>query len=119
MSDSRKYVRRGGDKSWTTKLQRTRWLVSRYKKDWLSNLEIINECYMEFAMRSQSHARKWYILSLSREWYECDDYGPICKYMWALKMLVDEEFPHLLDLLPNVYEPNGFMHPVNWKNSKF
>ena len=33
--------------------------------------------------------------------------------MWALKMIVDEEFPHLLDLLPSVYEPNGFMHPLD------
>ena len=110
LSESGKYARRGGDKSWTTKLQRARWLVSRYKKDRLSNLEIIDECHMEFAMRSQSDPRKWHTLSLSREWCECDDYGPICKHMWALKMIVDEEFPHLLDLLPSVYEPNGFMH---------
>ena len=33
--------------------------------------------------------------------------------MWPLKMIVDEEFPHLLDLLPSVYEPNGFMHPLD------
>ena len=33
--------------------------------------------------------------------------------MWALKMIVDEEFPYLLDLLPSVYEPNGFMHPLD------
>ena len=28
-------------------------------------------------------------------------------------MIVDEEFSHLLDLLPSVYEPNGFMHPFD------
>ena len=33
--------------------------------------------------------------------------------MWALKMIVDEEFPHLLNLLPSVYEPNGSMHPLD------
>ena len=64
-------------------------------------------------MRSQSDPRKWYTLSLSCEWCECDDYGPICKHMWALKMIGDEEFPYLLDLLPSVYEPNGFMHPLD------
>ena len=64
-------------------------------------------------MRSQLDPRKWYTLSLSCEWCECDDYGPICKHMWALKMIGDEEFPHLLDLLPSVYEPNGFMHPLD------
>ena len=94
MSESGKYVRRGRDISRTTKLQRARWLVSRYKKDRLSNLEIIDECHMEFAMRSQSDPQKWYILSLSREWYECDDCGPICKHMWALKMIVGKGFPH-------------------------
>ena len=58
-------------------------------------------------MRSQSDPRKWYILSLSREWCECDDYGPICKHMWVLKMIVDEEFPHLLDLCGNPNKQNG------------
>ena len=33
--------------------------------------------------------------------------------MWALKMIVDEEFSHLVNLLPSVYEPNGFMHPLD------
>ena len=64
-------------------------------------------------MRSQSNPQNCYILSLSREWYECDNYGSICKHMWALKMIVDKEFPHFLDLFPSVYEPNGFMHPLD------
>ena len=64
-------------------------------------------------MRSQSDPRKWYTLSLSREWCECDNYSPIYKHMWALKMIVDEEFSHLLNLLPSVCEPNGFMHPLD------
>ena len=113
LSESGKYAQRGGDKSRTTKLQRARWLVSRYRRDRLSNLEIINKCHIEFAMWSQLDPRKWYTLSLSHEWSECDDYGLICKHMWALKMIVDEEFLHLLDLLPSVYEPNDFMHPLD------
>ena len=35
------------------------------------------------------------------------------KYMLTLKMTTDKEFPYLLDLLPCVYESNGFMHPLN------
>jgi hypothetical protein len=30
--------------------------------------------------------------------------------MWALKIIVQEEFQHLLDLLPSAYEPHGFIH---------
>ena len=51
-----------------------------------------DKCHMEFAMQSQSNMQRWYIVNLSREWYECDDYMPICKHMWALKMIVEEEF---------------------------
>ena len=113
LSESRKYVQKGGDEGWTTKLQKACWLVLRYKKDWLSNIEIIDKCHMEFAMRSQSDPQKWYILSWSYEWCKCDDYDSICKHMWALKMIVNEEFSYLLNLLPSVYEPNGFTHPFD------
>ena len=64
-------------------------------------------------MWSQLDPHKWYIVSLSCKWCKCDDYGPICKYTWALKMIVDEEFSYLLDLLPKVYEANGFMHQLD------
>ena len=37
--------------------------------------------------------------------------------MWALKKIVNEEFPHLLDLLSNIYEPNSFIHIVNYLES--
>ena len=35
-------------------------------------------------------------MSLFLEWCKCDDYRLICKYIWAMKMIVDEEFPYLL-----------------------
>ena len=35
--------------------------------------------------------------------------------MSVLKMIVNEEFPYLLDLLPSIYKPNGFMHPLDAK----
>jgi hypothetical protein len=110
LSMSGKYSKRGGDKGRTAKLQKARWLVQRYKQDRATNLEIIDACHLEFAFRSQSTANKWYIVSLSREWCECNDHGPICKHMWALKIIVQEEFQHLLDLLPSAYEPHGFIH---------
>ena len=37
--------------------------------------------------------------------------------MRPLKMIVNEEFPYLLDLLPNVYEANGFMHLLDANKS--
>jgi hypothetical protein len=95
------------------KLQKTRWLVQRYKQHQASNLEIIDACHHEFAFRSQSTANKWYILSLSREGCECNDHGPICKHMWALKIIVEKEFQHLLNLLPSAYEPHGFIHEIH------
>jgi hypothetical protein len=33
--------------------------------------------------------------------------------MWVLKIIVEEEFQHLLDLLPSAYEPHGFIHEVH------
>jgi hypothetical protein len=30
--------------------------------------------------------------------------------MWALKIIVQEEFQYLLDLLPSAYESHGFIH---------
>lgn len=110
LSESRKYSLRGGDRSRNAKLQRARKLVQRYKLDPTSNLEVLDECCMEFSIRSQTHSSKWYTVSLSREWCECDDYGPICKHMWAVKMIVNEQFQHLQDLLPSMYEPLGFIN---------
>jgi hypothetical protein len=57
-------------------------------------------------------SNKWYIVSLSREWCECNDYGLICKHMLAVKQIVEDEFQHLYDLLPSMYEPNGFIHDL-------
>jgi hypothetical protein len=30
--------------------------------------------------------------------------------MWAVGMIVDEKFQHLMDLLPSRCEPHGFIH---------
>jgi hypothetical protein len=30
--------------------------------------------------------------------------------MWALKIIIEEEFQYLLDLLPSAYESHGFIH---------
>lgn len=32
--------------------------------------------------------------------------------MLALKQIVDKEFQHVFDLLPNIYEPHGFIHEL-------
>jgi hypothetical protein len=101
---------RRGDKGQIAKLQKTRWLLQRYKQDRTSNFEIIDACHLEFALQSQTSANKWYIVNLSQEWCKCNDHGPICKYMWALKIIIEEEFQYLLDLLPSAYEPHGFIH---------
>jgi hypothetical protein len=47
LSMSEKYLKRGGIKA--AKLQKTWWLVQRYKQDWASNLEIIDAYHLEFA----------------------------------------------------------------------
>jgi hypothetical protein len=33
--------------------------------------------------------------------------------MWALKIIVEKEFQHLLNLLPSAYEPHGFIHEIH------
>jgi hypothetical protein len=50
---------------------------------------------------------------LENEWYECNDYGPICKHMWALKIIVEEDLQHLQEFLPGAYEPHGFVIQLN------
>ena len=56
-------------------------------------------------------------MSLSFEWCKCDDYGSICKHILALKMIVDEELPYLLNLLFSICESNGFMDPLHANES--
>jgi hypothetical protein len=52
---------------------------------------------------------KWYVVSLENEWWECNDYGPICKHMWALKTIVEKDLRYLQEFLPKVYYPHGFV----------
>jgi hypothetical protein len=113
LSESRKYVRRGGDRTRTKRLQRAKQLVQRYRQDPLSNLEVIDECHLKFSFRSQTNLAKWYVVSLENEWCECNDYGPICKHMWALKTIVEEDLQHLQEFLPRAYEPHGFVTELN------
>jgi hypothetical protein len=79
----------------------------------LSNLEVIDECHLKFSFRSQSNLAKWYVVSLENEWYEYNDYGPICKHMWALKTIVEEDLQHLQEFLLGAYEPHGFVTQLN------
>ena len=88
-------------------------MVLKYKRDPLSNLIIIDECHLDFAIRNQSNMQKCCIMSLSREWCECNDYTPIYKYILPSNMIVDKGFSYLLNFLPSVSEPNGFMHPLD------
>jgi hypothetical protein len=48
-------------------------------------------------------------VSLENEWWECNDYGPICKHMWALKTIVEKDLRYLQEFLPKVYYPHGFV----------
>ena len=56
-------------------------------------------------------------MSLFFEWCKCDDYGPICKHMLPLKMIVNEKFPYLLNLLLSICKSNGFMDPLDANES--
>ena len=94
------------------KLQKAKKMIQRYKEDRSANLEVIDPCHLEFAFQSQTVSTKWYIVSLSHERCECNDYGPMCKHMLAVKQIVEDEFQHLFDLLLNMYEPHGFIHDL-------
>lgn len=60
-----------------------------------SYLEILDECNMEFLIRSQTSLNKWYTMNLSREWFECNNWGPICIHMLAVEIIVDDKFQYL------------------------
>ena len=54
---------------------------------------------MEFLVRSQTNPETWYAVNLSSECCECNDRVHICKYMLAVRMLLDRELKYLKILL--------------------
>jgi hypothetical protein len=77
-------------------------MVNRYMTNPNAYLHVIDEGLLEFEMLSQTKEDKWYGLSLS-ECCDCLDHVSICKYMMALKTIVDQKFQHLISSFGKYY----------------
>ena len=64
-------------------------MVALLKEDLRGHLQIIDECNMEFMIRSQTDSTNWYALSLNTKCCECKDRVGICKHLLAVQMLLE------------------------------
>ena len=79
--------------------------MTSFKKNPERHLQIINEFNMEFIIRSQTKSTVWYAISLNTKCCECKNHITICKYLLAVRMLMDGELQYLKSILPS-QEPN-------------
>ena len=111
LSQSMKYSTRARDKHYTARLQRATQMVALLKEDIGEHLQIIDECNMEFIIRSQTNSTVSYALSLSTECCECEDRVAICKHLLAVRMLLDGQLQHLKKFLSS--EEQLFYHELH------
>ena len=111
LSVSQKYSTREKYRQYTIRMQKANAMVERIKVDPLSNLEVIDNVGMKFLIRSQTIHERWYAVNLGTECCECIDRESICKHMFVVKKLVDEEFTYLKCILS--IEENGFVNNLD------
>jgi len=87
-------------------------MVERIKVDPPCNLEVIDhDVGIEFLICSQRIYERWYAMNLDIERCECEDRVSICKHLFAVRKLVDEEFTYLKRILS--IEEDGFINNLD------
>lgn len=99
--DSGRFSIHGNSKYHTTRLQGGERILQRYEND-PSSLIIINDLTLLFKIQSVSTPSHWYYVSLQSNYCDCPDLTSDCKHLYAIRLIIEKHFPHLISIIPIV-----------------